>query len=263
MKPRTRPARVPLTHLVSLGSRPTDRDRQIVLDCYGHNVLTTSQLQRLHFAGLRAAERRLHMLYQLRVLDRFRPPIRPGSGTAPYHWILDEAGAHVVVAHYGIERRELKWRHAKALALAESPKLRHHIEVNEFFAALAYEAATQRRGRLTEWYGQRSIHGLFGGLIWPDGYGVLTLRDRPPTSCLSSTAPPSPLPSYATRHCATPPRSRKAHSRLTTLSSFSRSRLTPAPAPQATRWLIREPPLPSPSGAKPPLAIVTQERKAA
>jgi len=80
MKPRTRPARVPLTHLVSLGSRLTDRDRQIVLDCYEHNVLTTGQLQRLHFAGLRAAERRLNTLYQLRVLDRFRPPIRPGTG---------------------------------------------------------------------------------------------------------------------------------------------------------------------------------------
>jgi hypothetical protein len=110
---------------------------------------------------------------------RSRPTAPPGSGTAPYHWILDEAGAHVVAALQGIERRELKWRHANALALAGSPKLHHHIEINEFFAQLAYEA-TMQRGGLTEWYGERAIHGLFRGIIWPDGYGVLTLRDRPP-----------------------------------------------------------------------------------
>ncbi len=210
MKPRSRPARVSLTHLTSLGSRLTDRDRQIVLDCYEHNVLTTTQLQRLHFAGLRTAELRLNTLYRLRVLDRFRPIAPPRTGTAPYHWILDEAGAHVVAALQGIERRQLKWRHANALALAGSPKLHHHIEINEFFAQLAYEA-TMQRGGLTEWYGERAIHGLFRSIIWPDGYGVLTLRDHEPIHFLleldRATEPTAQLRDKAKRYAKAIPRS--------------------------------------------------------
>jgi hypothetical protein len=52
---RGRPARVTKTLLVELASRLTDRDRQIALDCYEHYVLTTTQLQQLHFSGARAA----------------------------------------------------------------------------------------------------------------------------------------------------------------------------------------------------------------
>lgn len=210
MKTRSRPVRVSLTHLVSLGSRLTDRDRQIVLDCYHHHVLTTGQLQRLHFTGTRTAELRLDTLYQLRVLDRFRPPAKPGTGTTPYHWIVDEAGAHVLAAHYDIERRKLKWRHANDRALADSPKLRHLIEINEFFAQVAYEAKLQRGG-LTEWYGERAIHGLFGGVIWPDGYGVLTLRNRAPIHFLleldRATEPTAQLRDKAKRYAKAIPRS--------------------------------------------------------
>jgi Replication-relaxation len=210
MKPRVRPARLALTHVVSLGSRLTDRDRQITLDCYEHHVLTTSQLQRLHFTGLRTAEARLDTLYRLRVLDRFRPPAPHGAGSAPYHWILDEAGAHIVAGQYGIERRELKWRHATAIALADSAKLHHHIEINEFFAKVAQEA-TAAGGALAEWYGERTIHGLFDRIVWPDGYGVLTLPDRPPIHFLleldRSTEPATELRDKALRYTKAIPRS--------------------------------------------------------
>ena len=99
--------------------------------------MTTEQLQLLHFSGMRTAHARLRALYTMRVLDRFRPPWRRGEGSTIHHWILDEAGAHIVAAMYGIERRELNWRHSTALAIADSAKLRHHIERNEFFARLA------------------------------------------------------------------------------------------------------------------------------
>jgi hypothetical protein len=98
-----RPGKITFGHLVSLGSRLTDRDRQIALDRYDHHVLTTEQLLRLHFAGLRIATARLDLLYNLRVLDRFRP--KRGAGSTPYHWILDEAGAHVVAACRRAPRR--------------------------------------------------------------------------------------------------------------------------------------------------------------
>ncbi len=216
MKNRARPARVALTHVVGLGSRLTDRDRQIALDCYEHHALTTSQLQRLHFDGIRTARARLETLHRLRVLDRFRPPAPHGTGSSPYHWILDEAGAHVVAAQYGIERRELKWRHTTALALADSPKLHHHIAINEFFAQLAQEAAASG-GALAEWYGERTIHGLFDGIVWPDGYGVLTLPDRTPLHLLleldRATEPASELRDKATRYAKAIPRSTLARHR--------------------------------------------------
>jgi Replication-relaxation len=149
MKSRSRPARVALTHVVGLGSRLTDRDRQIALDCYEHHSLTTTQLQRLHFDGIRTARARLETLHRL-ACSTASATRAARHRQGPYHWILDEAGAHVVAAQYGIARRELKWRHATALALADSPKLRHHVEINEFFAQLAHEASANS-GTLSEW----------------------------------------------------------------------------------------------------------------
>jgi hypothetical protein len=178
-----RPGKITATHLTTLGSRLTDRDRQIAVDCYDHRVLTTEQLMRLHFRGLRTTTLRLGTLYQLRVLDRFRPPRwRPGTGTNPYHWILDEAGAHVVAAQLDMERRRLRWQHADAVGIAQSSKLRHHIEINEFFSLLSLEAQLQH-GALHEWYGERITSTLFKGVV-PDGYGVINLPHRPPVHVL-------------------------------------------------------------------------------
>jgi hypothetical protein len=179
----TRPGKITASHLATLGSRLTGRDRQIALDCYDHRVLTTEQLMRLHFGGLRTTTLRLGTLYQLRVLDRFRPPRRlPGTGTNPYHWILDEGGAHVVAAQRDMERRRLRWQHSDAVNIAQSSKLRHHIEINEFFSLLAVEAQL-RHGGLHEWYGERVTSTLFKGVV-PDGYGVIKLPHRPPTHLL-------------------------------------------------------------------------------
>lgn len=212
--PSTRPGKVTLAHVVNLGSRLTERDRQIALDCYEHHVLTTEQLQRLHFSGIRTARARLHALYTLRILDRFRPPWRRGEGSTPNYWILDEAGAHIVSGLRGIERRELKWRHSTALALANSAKLSHHIEINEFFARLTQEAAAAG-GALTEWYGERTTHQLFDGTITPDGYGVLSLPAQAPLHILleldRATEPAIRLHDKAIRYARAIPRSVFGH----------------------------------------------------
>jgi hypothetical protein len=209
-----RPARVTLPLIVRCASRLTERDRQIALDCYDHHVLTTGQLQRLHFPSVRAASARLHALYQLRVLDRFRPPWQRGQGSTPWHWILDETGAYVVAEQLEIERKQLNWRRASALALAASAKLRHHIEVNEFFSRLASEAAAQG-GALTEWYGERATQRLFQGRVTPDGYGVLNLADRAPLHILleldRATEPVERLHQKATRYAQELPRSVLSH----------------------------------------------------
>ena len=247
----TRPGKITATHLTSLGSRLTDRDRQIALDCYDHRVLTTEQLMRLHFDGLRTTTLRLGKLYQLRVLDRFRPPRRqPGTGTNPYHWILDEAGAHVVAAQRDMERRRLRWQHSDAVDIAQSSKLRHHIEINEFFSLLSLEAQL-KHGALREWYGERITSTLFKGVV-PDGYGVIDLPTvRPSTCCSSSTAGPSQRTGCTRRPCSTPSRSRRAHSASATRSSSS---LCPPPRAQSSHarpWPGRTHRPPSPNGAWP------------
>jgi hypothetical protein len=211
-----RPRAVSEALLAGLGSRLTERDRQIALDCYEHRVLTTEQLTRLYFTGARTARARLHTLYTLRVLDRFRPPWQRGDGSTPHHWTLDEAGAHLVAAEQGIDRRQLRWRHASALSIATSIMLTHQVEVNELFARLALEASAAG-GSLTEWYGERSTRSMFAGLVTPDGYGVLTLPGLPSTHLLleldRGTEPAERLREKAERYTQAIPRSTLRHSK--------------------------------------------------
>ena len=177
MSSTPRPRRVTEAQLAALPQRLTPRDRQIALDCFEHRVLTTGQLERLHFSAPRAGRRRLLTLYELRVLDRFRPRLELGAGSAPYHWVLDQAGAHIVAAQLGLPREQLRYSHAAALGLADSSKLAHHVEVNECLTRLAYDAA-RAGGALAEWYGERTTCELLDRAAVPDAYGVLQLPGR-------------------------------------------------------------------------------------
>jgi hypothetical protein len=179
LKEIIRPKRFRDEDILRLASHLTERDRQIAKDCFEFRVLTSSQITRLHFTGARTAAVRLDVLYRLRVLDRFRPSIPRGQGTAPYHWILDEAGALIVADHLNLDRTQLGWKHSVAAGIATSEKLAHHVEVNEFFTRLAVEANAVGN-ELSEWYGERTCHRMFSGRVIPDGWGVLTLPHLPP-----------------------------------------------------------------------------------
>jgi hypothetical protein len=178
----SRRGRVGAAAIAALASRLTERDQLVALACYEHRVLTTEQLCRLYFSAPRRARRRLALLYELRVLDRFRPSRQRGQGSAQHHWILDEAGAHVVAAQLGVERAELRWRHQRDLAMLRSPKLDHQLEVNEFFSRLDEEARAAG-GRL-DWWGERRCLAALEGRVAPDGYGRLQLPGRRPASFL-------------------------------------------------------------------------------
>jgi hypothetical protein len=173
---RVRAARFTVAMLAQLGSRLTDRDRQIACACYEHRVLTTQQLQRLFFSGGRTTRERLHELYELRVLEHFRPPRRHGEGSAAYHWILDTAGAHIVAEELGVEITDLRWRRQASIAVAHSTKLNHQLTVNEFFTRLAEEAQAQH-GSLSQWWGERRATAMLDGIVQPDGYARVELRD--------------------------------------------------------------------------------------
>jgi hypothetical protein len=173
-------------------------------------VLTTDQLTRLHFTGVRTARARLGLLYELRVLDRFRPLCKRGEGTMPYHWILDEAGALIVADHRGIDRALLRYTHTDGMKLSASRTLAHHVEANELFTRLAVEAR-RAGGALTQWYGVRTLAHLFAGVVIPDGYGVLAMPHRPALHILleydRSTETARVLREKARRYADTLPRS--------------------------------------------------------
>ena len=104
-------------------------------------------------------------------------PGERGQGSAPFHWLLDEAGAHVVAEALGLERSELRWRHQAAIAIASSSKLAHQLEVNEFFTRLAEEAARPAAG---------SPPGGASGAASPP-----SAARQPPTATAASSCPAS------------------------------------------------------------------------
>jgi hypothetical protein len=175
--------------------------------------LTTDQIAGLHFGRSRTARFRLNHLYELRVLDRFRPARPPGRGTAPFHWILDELGAHVVAATLERDRTGLNWRRSSALALASSQTLAHRMATNEFFVRVAVEARAAG-GFLREWYGERTTQPLFDGIIVPDSYGVVDLPGREPLHVLleldRSTEPLRRIRDKVDRYAKAIPRSELA-----------------------------------------------------
>ncbi len=160
--------------IAALATRLTDRDRRIAMHCYEHRVLTTEQLRRLHFRAARTARERLQELRELRVLASFRPPHPRRAGSSPNHWVLAEAGALVVAAELGVERTELRWQPAAALAIASSSKLNHQLAVNEFFTRLSEEARCAG-GVLDPWWDERRAASLLDRIISPDGYARLKL----------------------------------------------------------------------------------------
>jgi len=81
----TRSARVSADRMFELASHLTERDRDIVLCLYGHQLLTTDQVELLFLSSKRRAQDRLLFLYRHRLLDRFCPPSPFGAGKPQAH----------------------------------------------------------------------------------------------------------------------------------------------------------------------------------
>lgn len=153
-----------------LATRFTARDRYLCQLLLDYRVLTTNQITDVAFASTITASHRLLSLYRYRVIDRFRP--HRTTGSAPYHHILDDAGAAVLAAHRGITVDQLGYRRDKTLALAHNQRLDHTVGVNGFFTALI-AAARRSRGtaELVEWWSERRCAAAWGDIVRPDGYG--------------------------------------------------------------------------------------------
>ena len=164
------------THVASVARRLTPRDRLLCRTLFDHKVLTTEQVTDLCFEKLTTARHRLTALYQLRVLDRFRPFRSVGSD--PYHYLLDTLGVEVVAADRGIEVPRPGLHHSRALALADSQRLAHLLGINGLFCALARWARTVEDAELIEWWPERRCTAEWGEVVRPDGFGTLRQRTR-------------------------------------------------------------------------------------
>ena len=161
-----RPASTP-DLMATLAGRLTARDRWLLRMLHEHRVLTSAQITQLAFGTTRAATARLLILHRYRAVDRFRPLARRGS--APWHFVLGEAGARVLAAEDGVTLTQLGYRRDRALDIAVSPQLAHTTGANGFFTALA-AAARAGHGQLACWWGERRCAALWGDLARPDGY---------------------------------------------------------------------------------------------
>jgi hypothetical protein len=136
----------------------TERDREIAFRLYDQQVLTTDQLTLLFFSSTRRAQDRLLFLYRERVVDRFYPVSRFGAGKPQAHWLLDEAGAVIVAAMGGVERKQLGWQRREDWA--SHPQLMHRLETNRFVTDLVAATLPHPSLGVSAWYSSRDAAEL-------------------------------------------------------------------------------------------------------
>jgi Replication-relaxation len=180
LRSRSSSSRSTASSITSYAHRLTKRDYQILIELHEHRVLTTPQIFELHFDTLTRTSKRMLQLYRLGLVERFRPHVPTGS--APWHYTLDESGARLVAARQEVDFRDFPFKKARIFDVVGSPRLRHRVECNGFFAHLAF--ACRRRGWKLEWTGERRAaaewdSSLTGGpLITPDGKGRILAGER-------------------------------------------------------------------------------------
>ena len=158
--------------LAELAGRLTSRDRELARLLAEHQVLTTEQCEALLGANPVTLGHRLVELARLQVVDRFRPLATVGAGSAPYHYVLGQAGAAVVAAEQGLDPAAIGYRRDQALAVAHSGRLfAHLVGVNGFFAALARHARTHPDARLVCFWSAARCAEPWGTIVRPDAYG--------------------------------------------------------------------------------------------
>jgi hypothetical protein len=140
-------------HAFELARHLTERDREVALRLYEQQVLTTDQLALLFFTSRRRAQDRLLSLYRERVLDRFYPAARFGAGKAQAHWLLDEAGAVLVAARLGLDRKRLGWERREDWR--SHPQLLHRLELNRFVTGLVAATLPELALGVSTWLGPR------------------------------------------------------------------------------------------------------------
>lgn len=160
--PRQNPAASPLV----LANRLTGRDLRVLGLLLEHRVLTTPQIADVAYRSAVTAAHRMLALHRLGVADRFRPCVAAGS--APWHWIIADAGAAVLAGRKGVA---IGYRRAGVEAVAFSRQLGHLVGCNGLFTALAAAARDGDGRELAVWWSEWTCARQWGDVVRPDGYG--------------------------------------------------------------------------------------------
>jgi hypothetical protein len=160
--------------ITAYSHRLTSRDYEVLIELHEHRVLTTPQIYELHFDTTTRASKRMLQLYRLGLVERFRP--HTPTGSAPWHYVLDEPGARLVAARQEIDFRDFTFKKARIFDVVGSPRLRHRVECNGFFARLTL--GCRRRGWRLEWTGERRATASWDSVITPDGIGRVVTDER-------------------------------------------------------------------------------------
>jgi hypothetical protein len=166
--------------MAMLAAHLTPRDVWIAAMVHEHRVLTTTQIADMGFGSVRTARRRLVALTGLRLVDRFRPLVALGAGTAPEHYVLGPAGAVWLAATYDLSAKAFGYHRNRAHLIAASQKLGHAVGCNQVFTDIAIAGRPGgQHGRLAAWWSERRCIRLFADAgVRPDGYGHHTLAEQ-------------------------------------------------------------------------------------
>ncbi|MFI1584800.1 replication-relaxation family protein [Embleya sp. NPDC020630] len=163
---------------VGLAVRLTARDRWLIHALFDHEVLTTAQIALAANTGLRSTQRTLRRLYDLGVVDSFRPYLEVGS--APEHYTLGTFGAVVLAAERAVDLKDSGWRADRSARIAHSPWLGHTLGRNDLMIRLAATHHTDPTRRLTLWACERICATLWGDHVHPDAYAHYCHRSHQP-----------------------------------------------------------------------------------
>ncbi|MEU7691069.1 replication-relaxation family protein [Microbispora hainanensis] len=159
------------TVLAQLVARLTSRDRELLRMVRDQRVLTSTQIAQIAFDTDDAARKRLLALNHMGVLDRFRPNLPPGMGTAPYHYVLGPAGAAVLASEDGVDPSTSGYRRERVLSIAYSQRLAHTVGTNGFGAELRAFARRYEDAELLDWWPEDRCATIWGDTVRPDAYG--------------------------------------------------------------------------------------------
>jgi hypothetical protein len=161
----------PAAQLTALAGRLTAGDRQVCRLLGDHQVLTTGLLALLLGTPPRTLQQRLTTLTTLKVVDRFRPHQPVGAGSAPYHYLLGEAGATVLATDGSVTVDRSGGDRAQLAGLAHANgHLTHLLAVNTVVAQLTHTARHRAGTRLVCWWPAQRCQARWGRLIAPDAY---------------------------------------------------------------------------------------------
>jgi len=189
-----RPGRVTDRLIFDVASSLTERDREILRLLRWHRVLTTGQVSAMFFSDRNTAQHRMARLYELRLVERFRPLCHGRDGE--YHYVLDHLGAYVVAAMAVQDldaEVKVRWRTDQALSIATSQRLAHTVGANDVFVRLVAASRHDPGARLATWWGERYCKAILGEVVHPDGLGVWHEDGASVTFCLEYDRGSEPL----------------------------------------------------------------------